>query len=309
MNFKGFGIQKQDVNVTANRHKYVGGSDVPTILGINPYKSQYELAREKTGIAKKEFITNSYIQFGNQLEPQIRAYINAIYGMNFITETYVNDEIGIRSNVDGIDIDKEILLEIKTHGKQPKQAVYEAQMQLYLYQAGVDKGWLAMYERPDDFDMEFDDERLVIKEIQYDADQIADILDAIETFWIRCEYLKDNPTMDKQEYMTVGTDMDKTVARLHQLGPTIAQMKQALNEKEQLAKDLKQELYEKMTENNIKKMETPLLIVTRVLPSKSKRFNSKAFKQDHAELYEQYQTESKRSGYVKLTVKETDHAS
>ena len=103
MNFKGFGVKKQDINVTANRHKYVGGSDVPTILGINQYKNQYELAREKMGIDEREFITNAYIQFGNQLEPQIREYINAVNDTQFVVDSYVDEQQHIRSNVDGID--------------------------------------------------------------------------------------------------------------------------------------------------------------------------------------------------------------
>lgn len=70
--FKGFGLQKQDVNVTENRNLYVGGSDVPTILGINKYKTQYELALEKTGIQPSEFTGNEYTEYGNKLEPQIR---------------------------------------------------------------------------------------------------------------------------------------------------------------------------------------------------------------------------------------------
>ena len=303
MNFKGFGVKKQDINVTANRHKYVGGSDVPTILGINQYKNQYELAREKMGIDEREFITNAYIQFGNQLESQIREYINAVNDTQFVVDSYVDDQQHIRSNVDGIDKDKGILLEIKTHGKNPKQEVYEVQMQLYMYQTDTDMGWLAMYERPDDFDTEFDADRLVIKEIPRDDDKIEEILDAIETFWIRCEYLKEKPTMDKNEFMTVGTDMDKTIAKLNQYEPMIAHMKKELKKAEKIEKDLKDELYEKMTENNIKKMETPLLTVTRVLPSTYSRFDSKAFKKDHEDLYEQYQTESERKGHVRLLAK------
>ncbi|MDK8230763.1 YqaJ viral recombinase family protein, partial [Escherichia coli] len=69
---KPFGLQKVDKNVTENRNIYVGGSDVPTILGINKYNSQFELAKEKTGIQPSQFTGNEYTAFGNALEPQIR---------------------------------------------------------------------------------------------------------------------------------------------------------------------------------------------------------------------------------------------
>ena len=39
-----------DKNVTENREKYVGGSDLPALLNISDYKTQFELAKEKAGI-------------------------------------------------------------------------------------------------------------------------------------------------------------------------------------------------------------------------------------------------------------------
>ena len=125
MNFKGFGLQKVDDNVTKKRNVYCGGSDVPTILGINSYKTQFELAKEKIGLVKNDFNGNEYTAFGNVLEPQIRAYINAVNDTNFIEDTFIDEEQKIRSNVDGIDLEENILLEIKTHGVRPTMKIYE----------------------------------------------------------------------------------------------------------------------------------------------------------------------------------------
>ena len=299
--FTGFGIQKQDTNVTEKRNIYVGGSDVPTILGINKYKTQYELALEKTGIKPREFTGNEYTAYGNQLEPQIRDYINAINQTHFIVDTAIDEEKKIRSNVDGVDYEYKVLLEIKTHGKNPNIKVYEAQMQLYMDQLGLDAGWLALYERPDNFDTDFDSDRLEIKVIEKDPDFIKKIHDAIETFWIRCAYLKENPKMTETDFMTIGTDMDKAIAKLNQVAPQIISLKNQIKELETIESEAKDLLYEKMTENDIKKIETPWLVVTRVLPTKSSRFDSKRFKVEHADLYEAYQIESERKGYVKFT--------
>ena len=299
--FNGFGLQEQDPNVINDRNVYVGGSDVPTILGINKYKTKFELAREKVGIEEKPFISNPYTQFGNQLEPDIRDYINAVNGTNFIVNTYHNEERSIRSNVDGIDLEENILLEIKTHGKNPNMKVYEAQMQLYMAQIGAEVGWLALYERPENFDIEFDADRLKIKEVERDEEYINKIYDAIETFWVRCEYLREKPDMAEQEFMTIGTDMDKSIMKLNKLAPEILKYKDYVKELESQEKSLKDELYEKMTENDIKKIETPLLVVTRVLPGKTNRFDSKSFKEDYPELSDQYTKQSERKGYVKLT--------
>lgn len=304
MDFKGFGLRKDDPNVTTKRNVYVGGSDVPTILGINQYKSQFELAQEKTGIKPNDFKGNEYTAFGNALEPQIRDYINAVNQTNFIVDTQVDKNHKIRSNVDGVDYDHNLLLEIKTHGKNPNLKVYEVQMQLYMYQLGLEAGWLALYQRPDNFDVEFDADNLQIKEVERNEALIQHILDAIETFWIRCEYLKENPEMDEIEYMTHGTDMDIAISQLNAITPQLLNLKQQIKDLEAIEKKAKDTLYDKMTENDIKKLETPWLIVTRVLPSKTTRFDSKTFKADHPDMYENYTTQSERKGYVKFKERE-----
>lgn len=299
--FKGFGLQKDDPNVTNKRNVYCGGSDIPTILGINSYKTQFELAQEKIGLVEREFTGNEYTAFGNMLEPQIRDYINAVNGTSFIEETYIDEEKAIRSNVDGIDKEENILLEIKTHGAKPTMKVYEVQMQLYMYQSGATHGWLALYKRPKDFDTEFDSDNLQIKEIERDEELIQKILNSVKLFWERCEMLKANPDMDEVEYMTTDNEMEFALVKLNNLAPALMEAKAKLKEIEQQEKELKEYLYEQMEKNDIKKLETPLLNITRVLPSKSKVFDSKTFKEEHPELHEKYITESNRKGYVKLT--------
>lgn len=303
--FKGFGVQDYDPNVEEKRNIYVGGSDVPTILGINKYKTQFQLAKEKIGLEKPEFVSNPYVKFGNVLEPQIRDYINAINQKNFVVDTYIDEEKHIRSNVDGIDKEEKILLEIKTHGANPTWKVYEAQMQLYMKQTGAEVGWLATYRRPEDFDVEFDADRLDITAIERDEKYISQILEAIDTFWIRCEFLKDDPEMDEAEFMTEGTKTDSLVRKIKSLAPKVIEAQNFLKS----FKELQNDLYAEMTEGNVKDLDIGRLSFTRVLPSASRRFDSKSFKKDHADLYEEYQKETKRKGYIKMTVQEDDNES
>ena len=198
--FDGFGLKKNDANVTEKRNVYIGGSDVPTLLGINKYKKPFELAQEKAGIVQRPFISNPYIQFGNLLEPDIREYINLMNGLDFVVETYVNEEKRIRSNVDGIDKENNILLEIKTHGVRPTIKVYEAQMQLYMDQIGCDYGWLAMYQRPKDMNTDFNKDYLSIREIERDETLIGTIHEEIERFWRKLAIMKEFPQMTKEEW-------------------------------------------------------------------------------------------------------------
>ena len=58
------------MSVTKDRHKFIGGSDVAAILGINPYKTSYDVWEEKKhGI--KTFEGNAATEWGTKLEPLI----------------------------------------------------------------------------------------------------------------------------------------------------------------------------------------------------------------------------------------------
>src|SRR5690625_2400356 len=194
-------LQRNEPNVTENRHKYVGGSDVPVILGLSQYKTQYELAKEKTGITKSDFKGNEYTAFGHAMEPQIREYINLTTDYTFKETSTVDEEHGLRSNTDGVDHESKTLLEIKTHGAVPTIEVYKAQMQMYMYQNDLKQGLLALYQRPQDFNLEFDSENLDTSiMVKRDDEFIENLLHEIELFWKRCEWLEKNQGASEWDY-------------------------------------------------------------------------------------------------------------
>lgn len=56
------------------RRNGIGGSDAASVLGLNPYKSNIELYREKTGLIVPEDISdNPAVRFGKEAEAHIRA--------------------------------------------------------------------------------------------------------------------------------------------------------------------------------------------------------------------------------------------
>lgn len=295
-----FGIEKADKNVTEKRTQYVGGSDVPVILGLSKYKTQFELAKEKAGIVQPDKSSNPYIQFGNKMEPLIRDYINTMNSLNFHPDTFINKDDMIRSNVDGIDLENKMLLEIKTHGANPTERVYEAQMQLYFHQTDCDYGWLAMYHRPKNFDLEFDRKNLVIKEIERDQGYIEKILDSIETLWIRVEYLKEKTDMTEQEYYSIGNDIDKLVARVERFELQMLEFEEKAKLIKAQQKDFREQLYQKMEENDIKKIDTGDLVITRVLPTTRKSIDSTKLKKEKPDIYDQYLKESQINGSIRI---------
>lgn len=57
-----------------NRKKYIGGSDAACILGLNPYKSNLDLYREKIGlVAPPDLSDNEAVKYGTKAEAHIRA--------------------------------------------------------------------------------------------------------------------------------------------------------------------------------------------------------------------------------------------
>ena len=70
-----------------------------------------------------------------------------------------------------------------------------------------------------------------------------------------------------------------------------------------MEEELKKNFKEVMEKNNITHFETlnKEFKVTYVPETISKRFDSKKFKEDHEDLYNEYQIESKRSSYVRMS--------
>lgn len=57
-----------------NRAKFIGGSDAACILGLNPYKSNLDLYREKKGlVAPPDLSGNAAVAYGTFAEEHIRA--------------------------------------------------------------------------------------------------------------------------------------------------------------------------------------------------------------------------------------------
>ena len=106
----------------SRRHR-IGGSEASCIVGLNPYKTNVELWREKTGRTFPEDISEkSYVKYGHDAEPHIRALF-ALDFPEYKVEYYENNMITndrfpfAHASLDGELIDKDGrkgILEIKT---------------------------------------------------------------------------------------------------------------------------------------------------------------------------------------------------
>ena len=85
--------------VTVDREKYIGGSDIPIIMGISPFKTRFDLLLEKAGLKENDFTGNEYTEYGNKLEPKIRDFINENREDKFEEGKYIENDI--RCHTDG----------------------------------------------------------------------------------------------------------------------------------------------------------------------------------------------------------------
>ena len=296
-------------DVTIDRDLYLGGSDIPIIMGISPFKTRWELLQEKAGLAKSDFDGNQYTEYGDTMEPKIRDYVNELKKTKFVPAQVIKDDL--RGNTDGFN--GHCILEIKTTShiceKVSEYKNYLVQLLFYMFLYKADKGLLAVYARPDDFSEEFDKERLKIHEIYMKDYQslMEEIMEAIEKFRVDLDRLRENPLLTEQDFQPI--ELIAIYNRVEELEEKLAELKRI--EEEQ--KKAKQELFEAMTNYGVKSWETPNGIkITRVDAIEETvetvtEFDEKTFKDENEGLYAMYlhEVEKKKlgkSGYVKVTL-------
>ncbi|HHX69282.1 MAG TPA: endonuclease [Gallicola sp.] len=299
--------------------------DIPIIMGISPFKSRFDLLLEKAGYLDNDFEGNEYIEYGNVLEPKIRNYINeSLYPKdNFKEDTFIDGDL--RANVDGVN--KTFILEIKTTSQIKDNLddykIYLVQLLFYMKIAKRKKGMLAVYERPSDFNTEFDENRLqtFMIDIANFKELLEDIDFAIEQFRIDLKKVKENPLITEEDLQP------KEVIELSNQIVEIENQLIAFKELEKSQKKLKEQLKKAMEEYQIKKWETPNgTKITLVADGEDKevevkKVDTEKFEKENADLIsdfnkmqdkynevqEKYTTTEKeikkgRKGYVKITL-------
>ena len=105
-------------DVTKHRNKFIGGSDVAAIIGLNRYKTAYEVWEEKKHNIKT-FEGNQATEWGKKLEPVIIAHFEQVNNVKVFdnNERYISKEYDfLGCHPDGIcTINNEnVLIEVKT---------------------------------------------------------------------------------------------------------------------------------------------------------------------------------------------------
>lgn len=296
-------------SVKEDREKYIGGSDIPVIVGISPFKTRYELLLEKAGLKEDDFEGNQFTEYGNMMEEKIRSYINEKYDTAFVEGKYIEGDI--RCHTDGEN--KDYILEIKTtseiHENIDDYRTYLVQLLFYMYHTKRHLGMLAVYERPEDFNEEFEKERLHIYSVKIEdyEELINKINNAVDQFRIDLQKLKENPFLTEEDLLPV--DLTKISYEIIVLENKLKEYKKI----EQEQKDLKEQLKKAMEEKGIKSWQTPNgAKITLVEDGKDKevmKFNEKKFMEENQDIYNNYletKIQKGKNGYVLITLPKED---
>ncbi|KHD86422.1 hypothetical protein NG54_03240 [Heyndrickxia ginsengihumi] len=167
------------------RTKGIGGSDAGVILGLNKYRTAFELWLEKTGQVEPVETDSEAIYWGNQMENVVakefeRRTDKKVRRSNFMYSH--PDYPYIRANVDRLVVGESAVLECKTASAYLESewkndevpATYLVQVQHYLGVTGREKGYIAVLIGGNHF---------VWKEIERDEELISMIFDAEKNFW------------------------------------------------------------------------------------------------------------------------------
>lgn len=312
-------------SVKEHRERYIGGSDVVAIMGLSEYKTRYQLLQEKAGIVEPEEADNPYTRYGNIMEEKIRDHINnsnMVYGEapfhedKFEREPIGSEPIGIRCHCDGIN--EITVLEIKTtskiHDNVNDYKYYLVQLLYYMIYFERRYGMLAVYERPNDMNTEFDMRRLQTFHIDRNdyRDLIFEISKAVADFMVDLKEMKSNPFLEEEDF--IPSDLVEVSDKIIALEAQLADMKRI----EKQVKDFKEQLKAEMEKHKVKKWKTPSgcsICLVEDTPSTVETVDEldlEAMKQDLPELFKSYtdggyikpveKIKKGKAGYVRITL-------
>lgn len=283
------------------RHKGIGSSDAPTILGLNKYKSPYQLWLEKTGREQAEKVENDAVLMGHMLEDVVAQRYQHETGAKVIKDNKIRfreDKPFLMCNLDRIVQKSEQaprgILECKTTTKYyldscdtPVPTYYYAQICHQLMVTGMPYGDLAVLVDGRGFE-KFRVQSSIAQEF------IDNLEHDLTRWWTDYIVADKEPPKIASDLLTVqqihGSSINATEKIMSDL-TRLQSVKAQLKELETEEKALKNSIIEFIQDNESIKNDEKV-VATYKLQTKGK-FNQKEFRETHPALYEKFLGESK----------------
>ncbi|EJS67878.1 hypothetical protein ICW_03112 [Bacillus wiedmannii] len=291
------------------RTQGIGGSDVSAIAGLNKWKSAVQVFLEKTQAIEKEDIQSEAAYFGNVLEEVVAKEFTKRTDLKVQRRNAIlqhPEYPWMLANVDRLIVGEKIGLECKTASEYLKKewedeevpAAYLLQCQHYMAVTGYEAWWIAVLIGGNKF---------VHKKIERDEELIQYLIDIEKDFWLNNVEKNEPPMFDGSD---ASTDLLK-----HLYPESITDSFVSLGKQEELLIEARDQVDREIKVLQEQKAEYENKIKAKLGTSEAggtenykvfwksyitNRFDSKRFKADYPDLYEQYVKESKSR---KFTVK------
>jgi len=278
------------------RMKGIGGSDAPTVCGVSPWRTPFQLYLEKRGEGEPQAETEP-MTWGKLMEPVIRKRYADMVGM----EVAVPQEILVHpkypwmlASVDGLLPDR--VLEIKTSrtaqgwgqpGSDEIPEAYLLQVTHYMSVTGRNRADVAVLIGGSDF-------RVYTVEKDPELEEI--LIEHERRFW---EGVQEGNAPDLVSYEDAVQKFRLSKALVVQASEDVAAAIARMNQIRDEKKDLERQ-EEALKTTVVKFMEEAdtlclgeLVLATWKSSKPAKRFNTDAFKKAHPTLYEEFLGEGK----------------
>jgi len=180
------------------RNLGIGGSDVATVLGLNKYKSPYQLWLEKTGQIELSHEESEPAYFGTKLEDFVAKEFEIRSGKKVRKSnyTYIHEDYDfLRANVDRLIVNENAILECKTASTFLKKEwendevplAYLCQVQHYMNVLNKQYAYFAVL---------IGGQKFVWKKINRDQELIDMIQEKLVSFWNDNIIGGNEPTID-----------------------------------------------------------------------------------------------------------------
>lgn len=291
------------------RTQGIGGSDVSAIAGLNKWKSAVQVFLEKTQAIEKEDVQSEAAYFGNVLEEVVAKEFAKRTDLKVQRKNAIlqhPEYPWMLANVDRLIVGEKIGLECKTASEYLKKewedeevpAAYLLQCQHYMAVTGYEAWWIAVLIGGNKF---------VHKKIERDEELIQYLIDIEKDFWLNNVEKNEPPMFD-------GSDASTELIQ-HLYPESITDSFVSLSKQEELLIEARDQVDREIKVLQEQKAEYENKIKAKLGTNEAggtenykvfwksyttNRFDSKRFKADHPDLYEQYVKESKSR---KFTVK------
>lgn len=230
------------------RKKLIGGSDVPIIMGVSPWKTPLQLWEEKTGKRMEDTESKKFIfQKGHRLEDRARKILELKTGVDFPPKVVRHSELEYcQVSLDGLSLDNNAICEIKYVGEETYDRCldedyvpehYYPQLQYQMLATGLEENLFVAYSE------KRDEIKTIL--VPVDKDYIRNMIKVCNKFYSNLiEGVA--PEVSQKDYVTVKRKvMLEAMAYYSQLDKEAKKIKTKMDEAKSLINEMAVEYYPK----------------------------------------------------------------